>query len=150
MIKPPSLQSDYSLIYSGDPALVLPEDADERARLLQQARETGNWTGLIAQGQEPTLFTVAPLTGSAFAWLSGETRRRDLSQVESLSLALRLALRKVSGFGDHKVTLSKTDEGYKIANVDIIDAIYAAAGAEPVMELGAHIITKASESPSPK
>jgi hypothetical protein len=152
MIKPPSLQSEMSLIYSGDPALKLPEGDEERARVLKLARETGRWQDLTAEGQLPTIFEIRPMTGSAFDWWCGETRRRQLVEQESAALALRMTLRKVVNFGDYKVKHERVDD-FWLATREIIDAIYAAAGKEGravVLELGASIIERAVDSPSPK
>jgi hypothetical protein len=152
VIKPPSLQQPYHLVYSGDPALSLPEAEDERARVLQVARETGRWDDLVMAGQQPTLFLVKPLTGTAFNYWCGEVQRRGLIEREAAALALRLALLEVTNLGDLKVKPIGVD-GFKLAPVESVDAIYAAAGSEGaacIMELGAHIIERASESPSPK
>lgn len=153
MIKPPSLQSESSLIYSGDPALNLPEDPDERARVLQVARETNKWADLLIAGETPTTFNVRPLTGSQFDWWCGEVRRRSLSDAEAAALALRFALHSVTGFGSFGTLKRERIDGHSFATVEIIDALYASTdghGRSIVLELGGVIVERASSSPSPK
>lgn len=152
MIKAPSVASEYSLVYSGDPALDLPEDPAERERVLEVARDTGNWQSLIRAGEMPTLFHVRPLYGTLWDWFVGEVNRRSLVQVESAAFALRLALRRVENFGSYKVSHSKVD-GQSMATTEIIDAIYTEAGGEGrqiVEEIGALVIVKATQGLRPK
>jgi hypothetical protein len=152
MIKPPSLHAEYTLIYSGDPALSLPEDLEERARVLAEARETGKWDALIHGEEQPTLFTVRPLKGSEFDWWAGEVSRRKLVESEAAALALRLSLRKVDNFGSHRVEFVQV-EGHSLARTGIIDAIYSEAGGEGrgiVLELATAVIERAQTAPRPK
>lgn len=144
MLKPRSLQSEYSLIWSLDPALQLPDDDEEKANALRVARETGKWQDLIRQGESPTLFQVRPVPGSSISWWLGEVQRENLTTLESCELALRLALRGVTNFGDAKVT-TLVHEGHVMATRDIIDALYRIgengdAGRAVVMELGGIVI----------
>lgn len=152
MIKPPSLLAEYTLIYSGDPALTLPADPEERDRKLAECRETGQWHSLITGSELPTLFTVRPLTGSQLDWWAGEVSRQRLVQTEAAALALRLALRKVDNFGSHKVSLTRF-EGQHLATTEIIDAIYSEGGGEGrsiVVELANLVIERAQTAPRPK
>ncbi len=151
MIKPPSNQNPYTLVYSGDPALNLPADDEPCALALTTARQTGLWQDITLEGQTVTAFDVKPLTGSAFDWWCGEVKRRQLIEQEAAALALRLALVKVTGFGDYKVSHVQVD-GIRLTTTAIIDAIYAAPelGRPAVLEFGSAVIERASESPSPK
>ena len=151
MIKAPSLTSDYSFIFSGDPALVLPEDPEQRKHALELARETGNWQPLLG-GEPPTVFTLRPLTGSVYDWWLGEVTRQRLVNAEAASLIVRLALVKVDNFGAHKVERVKVD-GISLAKVDIIDAIYAEAGGAGravIDEIAAEVVDRATKAPRPK
>jgi len=149
-IKAPSLQSDYSLIFSGDDALKLPEDEAEREHALTVARDTGRWDDLLVPGAKPTIFDVRPLTGSDFAHILGESHRLGWIALEECAYALRLALRKVTNLGEFKV--EPVDEGGRsMASTNIINAIYATGGGRAiVLELGHAVIRKAQNSPSPK
>jgi hypothetical protein len=152
VIKPPSLVSDYSFIYSGDPALLLPEDPEQRKHALEVARETGNWLSLLGPGDPPTVFTLRPLSGSVYDWWLGEVTRQRLVNAEAASLIVRLALVKVDNFGAHKVERVKVD-GIWLAKVDIIDAIYSEAGGAGravIDELASEIIDRATKAPRPK
>lgn len=152
MIKAPSLQNEYSLIFSGDPALVLPDDETERERVLRVARITGQWGDLIAPGQQPTVFHFRNLEQSDIAWLEGEhghstEQGRPLGSQEYLTLAVRLALRSVDGFGSHKVEHKPVGSQRKVATSAIINAIHREAGkhgAEILVEFAVHIINRGS------
>jgi hypothetical protein len=150
MFKPPSLQNEYTLISALDPALSLPTDKEQRAFALQTARETGNWSPLIAEGKEPTTFTMKPLTGSQFNWWAGEVKRQGFVEAEAQALAVRLALRDIGNFGPHKVEHFIVD-GYSLAKTETIDAIYSApSGRDVVLELAAIVVERARTAPSPK
>lgn len=150
MIKPPSIQNEYTLIYSGDPALSLPVAAVEREHAVKVARETGTWP--ISPGQAATEFHVRPLTGSHIEWLQGEYTRRDLTDLELTALSLRLALVKVVNFGDVVVRHEVNEDGHRLATRDVINALYAVPdhGTRIISELGGHLFMRGSESPSPK
>lgn len=131
MIKTPSLQSGFALVWSGDPALKLPEDAAERERALKQASETGNWAPLIAEGQQPSVFHFEALTRAELGWWDGERRHsaafgRPLSPIETNDLLIRVALRRVDNFGAIKVE-RVTIGGIGQADPRVIEAINAAA-----------------------
>jgi hypothetical protein len=139
VIKAPSVQNEYSLIYSRDPALSLPDDEAERSRVLKVARETGDWSSLVSDREQPTLFHFRNLSRTQLSWLFGEighspTLNRPLSPFEANDLTVRLALRGVDNFGRHKVEHTRYN-GQQIAKPEIIDAIHAEAG-----EHGADII----------
>ena len=152
MIKPQSVQNEYSLIFSGDPALSLPEDPEERTRVLRIAQQTGNWTALVVPGQVPTVFHFRNLEHSDIAWLDGEHQLstehgRPLGNIEYLTLAVRLALRSVDNFGTHKVEHKQLGSQRKVATAAIVNAIHAAAGKlgpELLTEFAVHIINRGS------
>jgi hypothetical protein len=146
VIKPPSAIKEYTLIYSGDDALALPDDPSERANALRVARETGDWSRLITPGMQPTLFHMRPVSGTLYDWLAGEWRRRRLVDSEAYALAVRLALRRIENFGDHKVIVE--NEAPNLATVAIIDALYDVRGGRELMtELGALVLERAQASP---
>jgi hypothetical protein len=154
VIKPPSLVHEYDLIYSGDPALALPEDEKEREHALTTARETGNWQALLIAGQEPTLFTLRPLTVDEYEWWG--TLAQGMTVARSAMLALRLALRKVQNFGAFKVEPT-TEDGYRMAKKEIVDALLAVKdgtgaviGMSLVVELAGVVVDRARSAPSPK
>lgn len=151
MIKPPSVQNEYTLIYSGDPALNLPEDEAERKRVLDQARETGNWEPLLG-GEPPTLFRIRPLFGDTLNWWDGERGRLQLGGLEAAALALRLTLRKVENLPGVKVELQK-ERGQLMVKPETIAALYEACGDEAqlvIQELSAFVIERAAAALRPK
>ena len=133
MIKPPSLQTGFALVWSKDPALRLPENPDEAARALKLATDTGNWTPLIAEGQQPSLFHFEALTRRELGWWDGERRHssiygRPLSPIEANDLLIRIALRRVDNFGDAKVERTAAAAGVPgLADEKVIEAVNAAA-----------------------
>lgn len=153
IIKPPSLQAEYTLIFSGDPSLVLPADEAAAEKALSIARETGQWAAILSQGQgeSPTLFHVRPLIGSLRDWLGGEVARRDLAPPEAAVLALRLALRRIEGFGTSKVTWVR-ENGQQLVDMTLIDEIYAVEGIgrKVVQELGDLVLLRTFEALRPK
>lgn len=152
-LKAQSNLKEYTLVFSGDPALTLPEDPAERERVLAHARETGDWSALVREGETPTGFVVSPMTGTQFDYWMGECARRKLVVPEANVLALRLVLRKVENFGAHKVSHKRHEDGQTLAALDIIDAIYAetgGAGREVIDELANAIVEKAQNPLRPK
>lgn len=171
MIKPPSLQSTYTLVWSGDPALDLPEappDAtdeqrakidSERTRLLRIARQTGNWP--IRAGEQPTAFTFRNLSHNEFAWVQGESNRRQLGASEINNLFFLIAITGIANFGDIKVHRSRVAsvEGSKesiwLANGDVLDKLHVAlanvedGAAMLVNECVGEIVRRARGIPDP-
>lgn len=160
MIKSPSLQSEYTLVFSDDPALDLPQHAagetDEQAkqvdadrtRILHNARLTGNWP--ILPGQVPTIFHFRNLEASDLTWLDGERESstehgRRLSDGEFFVLAIRLALIRIDNFGNHRVEFRPVGSQRKVATSAIINALHREAGAHGprvISELAGHIIAR--------
>ena len=154
MIKLPSVQRDFTLIYSGDPALDLPAFASDsasddekqasleaRAQALKVARETGNWP--IKAGESPTLFHFTPDPGLAYDYFESEIRRghqrkKPLSAHELAVLIFRIALRKVENIGPLKLEFEDID-GYRLVSAKFVESIYALGdvGRALVAELGA-------------
>ena len=130
MIKPPSLVSDFTLVWSHDPALDLPSDPEERARLLKLARETGNWP--LRDGHAPTLFHFRDLSREEIGWWRGECASstiygRPLSDVEQTDLLIRLTIRGADNFGKVKTERKNAAKGIQLAPMEFIEALHAAA-----------------------
>ncbi len=121
MIKAPSVQSKYTLVWSKDPALELPEHVDDpaltaeenetarkrvdenRERLLKTARLTGDWTPITRPGERPTFFTFDHMSHTEFSWVEGEAARRQLGPLEINDLFFLVAIRDITNFGDFKL-----------------------------------------------
>ena len=166
MIKPPSLIREYTWIWSRDPALNSPpsdasdEDRKEWERRLKVARETGQWDGVLAPGQEPTRFSLRLIPGDLWRKYVDEHRTQGIATMSGLSV--RLALRGVVGLTDTdgkevKVKLEPTEFG-KIASPDVIatlDAIWLAITeldptAPNIVAEMANAINDRQNGPSPK
>lgn len=165
MIKSPSLQNGYTLVWSKDPALALPEDdatktpeenAAERARVLRIARQTGQWP--IAPGEQPTVFHFRNLSRSDLSWATGEQqdssehKRRKLSGLEVDDLLLRLALVKVENLPGVKVEHGRVGSQKRVATPETIDAIHEAArpdGAALLAELAILVVERAEQQIDP-
>lgn len=150
MIKPPSLQSTYTLVWSHDPALLLPEHVDdpalsekqnaeakdkadkERARLLRIARQTGDWQAIVKPNEAPTFFSFGHLSHNEMSWIEGEASRRSLGGLEVANLIFLVALRSIENFGDVKVErrrvaqIEGTKEHVWSASPTILDKLHAA------------------------
>ena len=148
MLAAPSLQNEYTLCFSGDPALDLPalpaeDDPGHAAAVaareikLKNARETGSWP--IKPGETPTIFRFKPVGGSAVRWWSGQSQRESLSALEDIELMFRLALVGVDGLPG--VTMQHDKRGkFPLVTIATMDQIYASgAGPAAVVELGAYI-----------
>lgn len=154
MIKPPSLQHEYSFCYSGDPALDWPfapegdaEAEAARSAAIVRARETGSYP--IRPGCSPIVYTIRPLTGSLLNRWIGELNRQRLVKAEGDALAVRFALRDVVAPGRRKVTMIDED-GVSLASIDDLDAIYASTDGRAVVgELAEHVIERATATIRP-
>jgi hypothetical protein len=160
MLRVGSLQHEYTVAFSGDPALALPEDETEREHALTVARETGAWHLICHANTTPTLFRLRPLPHSAYEWLIGETVRRNLTMPETCTLAVRLALRGVTGLDGpggaaFKVDTEKTEDDQILAKREVTDYLAALGddiklGARVIGELGGEVMRRAQEGISPK
>jgi hypothetical protein len=132
MLAPPSLQNNYSLCFSGDPALELPEAEDAKILALKNARERGQWP--VKQGEKVTHFHFRQVGGSAVRWWYGESQRQSLSPLEDIELMFRLALVSVDG-----IEIKHDKRGkFPLVSIESMDLIYASgAGPAAVTELGA-------------
>jgi hypothetical protein len=150
VIKRPSLQNEWTHIYSGDPSLLLPEGDEERARALKDARDRGDWSKLIdPAGDPPTLFHLGQVSRTLRDWILGEVSHssalgRPLHSAEMDVLVVRSALRNVDGFGPHKVERQRHPSGHWLATTKIIDAIHDEAGPDVIPELAEVIWERAT------
>lgn len=140
MIRPPSIQKEYTLIYSDDPALDLPSDADEKERVLKVARETGKWP--VREGEKATVFTFTPLDGVVQTYIYGEIGRRNLNHAEIAELIFRYALRRVDNFGNEKVTFEKDGNGHRRVDDKFLNVLYAVGNDAGMSDLGRTIISE--------
>lgn len=122
MLRLPSLQREYDEYYSGDPAFVQPppmppegaSPADialviqlrvEHAHRITVARDTGDWSPLMIEGETPTRFVMRPLVGELYRNLRDLFKDRTVGVEISNHVVFRAALRRVHGLGDLKVEL---------------------------------------------
>ena len=171
---PPSLQKDYTLCSSLDPALDLPDLVElpdnasaedvatakaitaDRAQKLKVAAATGNWSAITKPGERPTEFSFRQIFGSALTWLSGQVERNRLSGDESFELAFRLALKDISNFGKVDLQREKLD-GHLLVTQKSLESIYAIGrdtaaahlGRLIVLELGMLVFSRAIRGVDP-
>jgi hypothetical protein len=133
MLAPPSLVHDYSLVFSGDPALDAPDERASEPEVrewqekLARARETGQWDSLLKPGQEPTRFVMRQLTGSQ--------RRELMDLLEDSSrgggmgktaILFRAAVKRVDNLGATEVKHHRDPEtglSFKIATPEIVNVL---------------------------
>jgi hypothetical protein len=153
MLPPPSLQTEYALIYSGDSALTLPADETERANALRIARETGRWAAITLAGQEPTVFMFRPIHGVARTWMANAVRARQLGPDAVLELVFRLALVSVTGLPGVELKHERVD-GLAILTLATMDQFYSLGtgdqGRDVVIELGDIVLTRTLQGVPPK
>jgi hypothetical protein len=87
MLRLPSNQREYDTYWSGDPAFVQPvknengeidpDVAAEHAAKVKRATQTGDWSELRIDGQEPTKFVMQPISGKQWRYLVDESTRTD-------------------------------------------------------------------------
>ena len=148
MLKPPSLQNEFDIWYSGDPAFHLPADAKEAARLVRQCRETGDISPILIGGETPTFFTVKPLRSSVFRKIVDRVSSGTLGQTEAAAIAFRSTLIGVKNFGDVEIRMVKDEAWGTLAAPDIADMLDARSPSI-VSELGGLMLDRAV-SPDPK
>lgn len=154
MIKPPSLQTDYTFISAGDPALQWPEvdenapadeaaaQVKERERAITTARDTGQYP--IREGMTPVTYRLRQIKGTTFDWFQGHIKREQLGELESHALLMRLGLVEVDGLGKVSVGTPAKIAGHIVAPEDIVDVLYEKVGRAVVMEIAAHLFGRAT------
>lgn len=119
MLRLPSIQKEYDDYWSGDPAFVQPpkepgKEASDEARAkwkeavaehlakIKRARETGDWSSLLIEGEQPTKFIMKPLKGQQLRFLIDEHMRADqfrIGDAQLSSLVFRCAFSAVKNLG---------------------------------------------------
>lgn len=138
---PPSLQREYVLCFSGDPALDLGDGDDAaRAAKLKTIRDHGTWESATKTGQKLTRFRFRQVGGSAVRWWFGESERNSLSALEDVELMFRLACVSVDG-----IEIKHDKRGkFPLVSIESMDAIYElSGGANAVTELGSVVTERA-------
>jgi hypothetical protein len=133
MIRPPSNAKQFDAFYSKDPAFVqLADDASEddgkeHAQKWRTARQTGDYSALLIEGQQPTKFTLRPLSVDAFASII-DMKRSGTGDNEVAILAFRVALKSVSNFGKAEIKFGPHKKFGLIASTDFLDKAGLPAG----------------------
>lgn len=118
----PSNQQTYDLFWSGDPAFVQ-GDSKEHERKLEVARDTGDWSPLLIQGQTPTKFVTRQIPGDLRRRLVDWYEAHKLGARELDALLVRLAVTDVVGFGDFRLKFTAHDDWGRIATTDLPNAL---------------------------
>ncbi len=119
MFRPSSLVRDYTLISQHDPALQLPDDAEQRTHALKVARDQSDWASLLRAGQSPTMFLCRQVSGTALDWWHDQ----EGGDMYKQTLLLRLAIKSIDNLGvDAKYD---TEGGHKKLSLETLDLIYA-------------------------
>lgn len=125
----PSLQHNYDVFWSRDPAFVqLADDAtdeqrEEHARKWKIARQTGKYDDLLIPGGNPTKFVIRPIPGRVVRKMVDRLLGEDMGPLEHTALAFRVALVDVTNLGNEKVKLVDSDDYGKIADAEIADLL---------------------------
>lgn len=153
-LRPPSNLREYDDFYSGDPAIVqladgaTDDEKKEHARRLEVARETGDWSPILVDGQQPTKFVLKVLTGDVHRKLMDDYSGGRFGLSALMQVAFRIALKGVVNCGDVTVNHQQDVRYGKLAKADVTDALDAIDPAI-VNELGGEVLRRARE-PAPK
>ena len=144
MIKPPSLQHEFDLVFSEDPALDLPDASTEdgkkeRERVLKVARETGKWP--IKPGETPTLFRIEPLSGLAIEYVEGEMLRKQLTDDEAKTLIFRIGVKTILNLEGVEVAWTKIDDRRALSD-DTTNSVLSIGAAEGLPGVGRAIVNQ--------
>lgn len=165
MLSPPSAFRTFTICWSRDPALCLPdapleptgdEAVDKKAQetwkewdeRFKRHREMGTINDLIQPGQQPTMFEIKPMSSMAMRRITDELNAQRIGFAVAFALGFRACVRGVVNFGEFKVTTSKHPTYGDLADEGIVNALDQL---DPgiVAELGDYCFTRA-RSPSPK
>jgi hypothetical protein len=122
----PSNKQTYDLFWSEDPAFVQGEGS-EHERKLEQARETGDWSALLVQGQIPTKFVARQVPSEIRRRLLDRYSAEKIGGRELDALLVRVAIVDVVGFGDFKLGFAKHEDWGRVASSELVDAMDAYA-----------------------
>lgn len=161
MLTAPSLQKKHGICWSRDPALRQPDDpirgvdesdadyerrkkevADEWQRDLERARETGDWRRLLKDGQQPTVFQVAPMKGETTRVFVDHLSAGKVGVALLSSLAFRACVQSVENLGDVKIKFDEHADYGRLADAEIVDVLDE-IDPKIVAELGGYCWTRA-------
>ena len=158
MLKP-STYKPHALWFSKDDAFAFPvrgaeDDAawaaisTEWARKVSQARETGDLTPILIEGQTPTLFSVTPMPAATLRKVIDRFGAGHIGPAEMASIVFRACVTSISNFGAYEIKTTRDPDYGRMATADlvqILDEINPAI----VGEIGGYIFERAT-NPSPK
>lgn len=116
--RPPSNQRTYDAFWSKDPAFIQGAGPDHE-RKIEIARETGDWSSLLIEGQTPTKFVLRQIPGEIKRRILDRFAAEKIGGYELDSLLLRLAVADVVNLGDFKLKLTVDDEWGTLATHDL-------------------------------
>jgi hypothetical protein len=158
VIRLPSLQKPQDEFYSGDPAFIqLPDDVSEsdraeHARKWKVARESGNYSALIVEGQQATKFTMQPVNRTVWRAfvdrvLQPADSTRRIGPITTPSLLFRLAICSVSGIDVQiKRRPHREWDGWEMAEEEIVQVLDS-TDPKIVTELGDLMFARMSDIP---
>lgn len=151
MLQLPSVQGEYADYWSGDPAFHQPDSNDEEsvrehADKVRRARETGDWSPLLIEGQVPTKFVMKPLKGRQLRWLIDQSSRNDEYRIGNAQLGALVFRCAFVSAKDLDLSVAdrhiKHPELGKIASADVTDVLDR-IDQSIVIEIAAHVYEKA-------
>jgi hypothetical protein len=159
VIRPPSLQKPQDDYYSGDPAFIqLPADASdeqrkEHAHKWKVARETGNYSALLIEGQQATKFTMQPIKRTD--WRAFKDRvtlppgsPKAIGINEAWALAFRMSVVAVTVGADIEIKRYPHREwgGWDMADEKVVEYLDS-IDERMVTELGDVVLARMSDIP---
>lgn len=138
------------MFFSGDPAIIPvpadPEKRPERERLLEVARDTGDWTAIVLPGERPARFVMRPLTGNVYREIADAREAGKIRSGKLAQFAFRAAIQNVIDpeLGDVSIKFEPTDRFGEIATVACAD-FFDGIDLSIVTELGGYAMRRASD-----
>jgi hypothetical protein len=152
MIRLPSLQKTWSMFVTCDLAIVKRPAADDAAALadwqakIKAARETGDWTPVTVDGQQPTKFQMGQVDRNVWRVIQDRATltpgtHGHIGFVQLAALLFRLSIRDINGL-DLKIERAVDPEwGWLMASPAIVNALDE-ADPSIVGELGMEVFNR--------
>jgi hypothetical protein len=131
MIRTPSAQKPWDVFVTCDSAITpAPDDKDSAEYKawqvkIKSALETGNWSEVVVEGQDPTKFTLGHVDRNIWravmdrAQLPVSSALR-IGEIAMSALLFRLAIQSISGFATFKRVPDRNWDGWVMAPASII------------------------------
>ena len=145
MIRPPSSQRSWDAFTTADPAIIQPperpgDDASEADRVahieaasawaskIKSARDTGDWSPIVLEGQQPTKFTLGHVDRNVWRTIQDRAtlpadNPRHIGQVVLFALLFRLSVRAIAGWDKFERLPDAAWDNWTMAPADLVNKL---------------------------